>query len=325
MAIPPDDSKAPPVSDPPVTVSAPEPVSDPLAEPAVRQSTPFLVLQFFIFPLSIVAVCVTVFVIFGLIASEGKGPRQYLDEVRTGSANRRWQAAFELTKVLQAHKDPALKDPRFVDEAVRTFRESAGDDPRVRRYLALALGRLGDPRAVPALLQAAKDSAANGPHADPETQIYSVWALGAIGDPSAEPELLELARSEDAGVRKTAVHALGSFPGEESRRTLVDTLGDPIEDVRWNAAVALARRRDPAAAPVLLEMLDRAHLGAVAGMTEEQRVDTLLQAIEAAAVVPDARLRAPLETLRDRDASLKVREAARAALEGRPALRPPAR
>jgi hypothetical protein len=88
---PPDEPKAPPVS---------VPVSDPYAPPPegseeqpVRQTTPFLVLQFFIFPLSIVAVCVTVFVIFGLIASEGKGPRQYLDEVRTGSANRRWQAA----------------------------------------------------------------------------------------------------------------------------------------------------------------------------------------------------------------------------------------
>ena len=314
MAPPPEDSQAPPVS-----------VSDPSEVPPdgseghpVRQTTPFLVLQFFIFPLSIVAVCVTVFVIFGLIASEGKGPRQYLDEVRTGSANRRWQAAFELTKVLQAKRDPALKDPRFVDEAVRTFRESAGDDPRVRRYLALALGRLGDDRAVPALLQAAKESAADGPHADPETQIYAVWALGAIGDPSAEPALMELARSEDAGVRKTAVHALGSFPGDESRVTLAGALADPIEDVRWNAAVALARRRDPAAAPVLLKMLDRAHLARIESMKEEdQRVAVMLQAAEAAGVVPDPRLRAALESLRDHDPSLKVREAARAALEGR--------
>jgi hypothetical protein len=51
-------------------------------------------------------------------------------------------------------------------------------------------------------------------------------------------------------------------------------------------------------------------------MSEEQRVDTSLQAIEAAAVVPDPRLRAPWSRLRDRDASLKVREAARAALDG---------
>ena len=165
------------------------------------------------------------FVIFGLIASEGKGPRQYLDEVRTGSANRRWQAAFELTKVLQAHKDPALKDARFVDEAVRTFRESAGDDPRVRRYLALALGRLGDRRAVPALLEAAKDSAANGPHADPETQIYAVWALGAIGDRrQAGPWSW---RTAGRG-RKTATPGL--FPGR-SRTTLVGAR-DPLKTCR---------------------------------------------------------------------------------------------
>ena len=49
-------------------------------------------------------------------------------------------------------------------------------------------------------------------------------------------------------------------------------------------------------------------------MSEDQRVETLLQAVEAAGVVPDERLRAPLESLRDHDASLKVREAARAAL-----------
>src|SRR5256714_8960776 len=148
-------------------------------EPPLRQSTPFLVLQFFIFPLAIVAVCVTVFVIFGLIASEGKGPRQYLEEVRTGSANRRWQAAFELTKVLQAGRDPALKDARFLEEAVRTFQESGADDPRVRRYLALALGRLGDARAVPELLLAARDAAPQGARPDPDPQIYAVWALGA--------------------------------------------------------------------------------------------------------------------------------------------------
>jgi hypothetical protein len=49
-----------------------------------------------------------------------------------------------------------------------------------------------------------------------------------------------------------------------------------------------------------------------------------LQAIEAAAVVPDARLRPALESLRDHDPCPKVQAAARAALEGRPALRPPA-
>ena len=288
------------------------------AEPPAlpRQTTPFLVLQFFIFPMAIVAVCVTVFVIFGLIASEGKGARAYLDEVRTGSANRRWQAAFELSKVLQARKDPALADPGFADELVRVFTSSSADDPRVRRYLVLALGRLGDKRAVPALIQAADPS--GDAAGDADAQVYAVWALGAIGDPSAVPTLVKLAGGEDAGVRKAAVHALGSFPGDASRAALAAALGDRVEDVRWNAAVALARRRDPAGAPVLLEMMDRAHLGTVADLSPEQRDEAMLQAVQAAAVVPDPALHAALERLRDSDPSLTVRSAARAALEGGP-------
>jgi len=291
----------------PAEATPPEP------DAAPRQTTPFLVLQFFIFPMAIVAVCVTVFVIFGLIASEGRGARAYLDEVRTGSANRRWQAAFELSKVLQARKDPSLADPAFADELVRVFTGAGADDPRVRRYLALALGRLGDPRAVPALIQAA-DPRGDTP-VDPDTQVYAVWALGAIGEPQAVPTLVSLARSEDAGLRKAAVHALGSFPGEDARAALATAVNDPVEDVRWNAAVALARRRDPAAAPVLLQMMDRCHLAAIPDLTADQREEAVLQGAQAAGVVPDPALRSALEGLRDSDPSLKVRGAARAALE----------
>jgi HEAT repeat protein len=264
--------------------------------------------------MAIVAVCVTVFVIFGLIAAEGKGARAYLDEVRTGSANRRWQAAFELSKVLQARKDPSLTEPGFADELVRVFNGAGADDPRVRRYLALALGRLGDKRAVPALVQAA-DPRGDAP-ADPDTQVYAVWALGAIRDPDAIPTLVKLAGTEDAGLRKAAVHALGAFPDDAARAALLIAVNDPVEDVRWNAAVALARRRDPAAAPVLLQMMDRRHLATIADLTAEQREEAVLQAVQAAGVVRDPALRSALEGLRDSDPSMKVRAAARAALEG---------
>ena len=278
-----------------------------------RQTTPFLVLQFFIFPMAIVAVCVAVFVIFGMIAAEGKGARDYLAEVRTGSANRRWQAAFELSKVLQARKDPALSDPAFADELATVFEQSAGDDPRVRRYLALALGRLGSARALPPLLEAVTPKV-GAAVPDSETQIYAIWALGAIGDPKALPGLLALLRAEDPGVRKAAVHAVGAFAGDASREALAAALADPVEDVRWNAALALARRRDARAAPVLLLMMDRAHLSTIPDLTPEQREDAIEQAVAAAGAVNDPALRRALEGLRDSDMSPKVRDAARRAL-----------
>jgi HEAT repeat protein len=270
------------------------------------------VLQFFIFPMAIVAVCVTVFVVFGLIAAEGKSARDYLAEVRSGGANRRWQAAFELSKVLQARKDSALDDPRFAAEAVALFKDSANDDPRVRRYLALALGRLGDRSAVPVLREALDPDAA-----DSETVIYAIWALGTIGDPAAVPDLLRFATSEDRGYRKAAIHSLGAFSGEAPRAALVAALSDAAEDVRWNAALALGHRGDPVATAVLLQMLDRPALARDVDVSPAQAEDAALSAAAAAARLEGPELRATLQKLRETDPSLKVREAAREALDAK--------
>jgi HEAT repeat protein len=293
---------------PPTDTTPPVPaVAEDDGEPR-RMGTPFLVMQFFLFPLGIVAVCVAVFVVFGLIANEGKSARDYLHEIRSGGTNRRWQAAFELSKVLQSGKDPALADPAFVAEVVQVFEASGGDDPRVRRYLALALGRLRDKRAVPALATEAR-----GGGADADTQVYAVLALGVIGDPSALPDLLPLAASTDAGLRKAVAHALGSLPSDESRAALHGALKDDVADVRWNASLSLARRGDAAAGPVLLAMMDRAQ--PVPGLSGEQREEVMMEAIRVAPVVPDPALRPALERLRASDPSPLVRDAAARALD----------
>ncbi len=275
-----------------------------------RQSTPFLVLQFFIFPMAIVAVCVTVFVVFGLIASEGKDAEGYLRDVRSGSANRRWQAAFELSKLLQSGKDPTLQEPQFVAKVLALFEDAKDDDPRVRRYLAVTLGRLESPEAVEPLIEAAAQPG------DDQTRIFAIWSLGAIGDARAIPALAKLASDPDAGLRKAAIHAVGAIDDPAVASVLVAALGDGSEDVRWNAALAVARRSDPAAIPTLLTMLDRSHLASLPEVRPDQMEQALLSATEAAAfVADDPALRTALEELRAGDSNLKVREAARRALE----------
>ena len=289
-------------------------------ESAPRQTTPFLVLQFFIFPMAIVAVCVAVFVVFGLVASGPKDPRAILAEVRTGGGLfniKRWQAAYALANALESESDlvKARADARFVPEVVALFNETEGregDDLLVRRYLAVALGRLGDPRAVPELRRTVQQGAASP---DAQSVIYGAWALGAIGDAAALPDLLALARSEDAGFRKAAVHALGNFAAPAAREAVAAALEDAAVDVRWNAAVALARHGDPRGVPVLLQMMDRAQLAGIPELSPDQRDEAMMEAVRASAVLRDQRLREALVRAKETDPSLRVREAARLALE----------
>jgi len=284
-----------------------------------RQTTPFLVLQFFIFPMAIVVVCVAVFAVFGLIASEGKSPRDHLNEVRSGGGlfnHKRWQAAFALAGAIEFQRESARSDPRFARELTALFEESARwQDPLARRYLGLALGRLGDPVAVPALRRAAGDDL----EADIETRLYAILALGRLGDPAALPELLSAVAASDPGLRKAAVHALGSFPDRPlARQAMRAALEDAVDDVRWNAALGLARMRDTAALPVLARMLDRKHVEEVPSITPEQADAAIEQAITAAAHLGTQELRPALEHIRDHDPRLRLRSTAGAALERGP-------
>jgi len=297
-----------------VTEAPPLPDEGQADAPAEKRHCPARLLEFFFFPLVIVAVAAGVFVLFGLITAEGKTPRDYVGLIRNGDSNRRWQAAFELSKVIGASKDTRASDPRLAGDMASLFKDAAGDDPRVRRFLALALGRLGDAGAVPVLLEYVR-GVRRGEGTDPETHVYAVWALGAIGDAAAVPDLVGLASHEDAGLRKTAVHALGAFPSPEATAALEGALADPVGDVRWNAAAALARRGRASAVPVLEQMLDRGELSRSEGVTADQTEEILLQAIAAAALLADPKLEARLTALGDADPSLKVRAAARRCLE----------
>ena len=64
-----------------------------------------LIARFFLLPLLVVLGAVGIFLVFNLMTFERRTPRDYLQEVRGGAANRRWQAAFELSRSLGTVSD----------------------------------------------------------------------------------------------------------------------------------------------------------------------------------------------------------------------------
>ncbi len=288
----------------------PHPPSEPLEESSSSvSSTPAgrLLVQFFLIPAFVVGVAVFVFWLFGTLAVDRKTPAELLSDVRTGSRNQRWQAAFELTKRLPTLKDPAEK-AAFSEAALKAFQGAENDDPRVRRYLTLVLGRLGDPHAVPLLEAALEDK-------DAETRLYALWALALIGDPKSAPKVRPLLESEDPGVRKTAAYAAGRMEDGEAVPALKKLLADPVTDVRWNAALALATLDDPSGRDVLLGMCDRAKLRETPGLSADQQEDALLNGLRGLVLLKDAESAPVGRRLVESDPSLRVRREAKKILD----------
>jgi HEAT repeat protein len=291
------------------------------APPQVRPlvAAPALAVQFFLIPLAVVAVVVAIYSGFRMMLAEERTVADYLTDIRSGGRERRWPAAFELSRLMS---DPKLQaaDPTLGPALVRAFEDAQGDDPRVRRYLALAIGRLQQPppTAAPSLVAALND-------ADSETRISAVWALASLGNPAAVPELERTFASatDDAGIRKVVVYALGALPGNEQLDTLQTALADVAPDVQWNAAVALARHGDRSGMVVLRRMLDREYIEKTVTRTPRSDEDadpagdvmiSALQAIGALREKEDGMFE-KVKTLSLDDRSLRVRQAALDALK----------
>ena len=259
--------------------------------------------QFAFFPLAIVVVGVMIYLFLTLLTGEDQTPNDYLNRVKVGGLNSRWQAAYELSRVLADQRRHGRIDSRFARELIDIFESSSSDDPRVRRYLALAMGLVSDPSIVPVLIETLNDP-------DDETRIYVMASLGRQGDTSAVLPLLDMVSNEDSGIQKAAIGALGQLKDARARPALVVALRDRESDVRWNAALQLAGMKDDAGVDVLAEMLNRAYLNSFPRMSELQKRDAMVKAIYAIGKVRAGSMIQTLERLRKKDPDMKVRQAA---------------
>ncbi len=144
----------------------------------------------------------------------------------------------------------------------------------VRRFVARALGKIGDPRAVEPLTAAFKAG-------DKEVRKAAANALGEIGDPRALEALIAALKARDEEVRKTAAAALdktGWLPdegadgaaywvaknewarcvkiGAPAVEPLVAALKDESWKMRWAAAAVLGKIGDPRAVEPLIATLN---------------------------------------------------------------------
>jgi HEAT repeat protein len=286
---------------------APEESAATAPSPGGKKSS--FVPTFVLLPILLLALLALIVYLFGWISLDRRDALDLVDEIRASSGERKALVAFELSRLESYDLAPAQRG-RFLAAVERILQDSKDGDPRVRRSLALTLGRLADRAAVPALLEAADD-------ADPETQIYALWALGAIRDVSARSVLEAHLQHEDPGIRKTAAFALGQLGDVRAAPSLRVALQDAVPDVTWNAAVALARLGDDACVPTLLPLLTGDFPDGA--LTPAQREELRINVIRSVRTLPREALRSELGRIASSDPSSRIRSEAKRVLEGRSA------
>jgi HEAT repeat protein len=276
-------------------------------EPREKSFFGIIVHSFFIIPFLIAVFCVILFTAVSLLTREQQTAHDYLEDVRTGGSSKRWQAAFELSKIL-ANVESIPSDDRFFSELTKAFKQSKDDDPRVRQYLALAMGRTKRDVFFYPLVENIKTESDSNLHA-------VIYALGMLQDVRAVSILNLFINHSNPRIRSVTVVALGNIGDPAAKEILKKSLNDSEANVQWGSAISLAKLKDDAGKKVLIQLLDRDYLGQFPEVDPQEQNQLILTVIDAASFLERSGFVQPISQLAASDVNMKVRAAALRYLE----------
>jgi len=111
-------------------------------------------------------------------------------------------------------------------------------------------------------------------------------------------------------VRSVSAFGLGRLASPEALEEVRGLLEDPVAEVRWNAALALARNGDPMGEPILIQMLDRKYLSEFSTLDAEEQRNLILNALRGLKQLKTLDLEETLQRLATQDPDPAVRKAA---------------
>ena len=235
--------------------------------PPVEPPNAAFLVQLFLVPGVIVAIIVGVWLAFHWLAHLGSDPQAYVKTLRRDNEGR-WQAALNLANDLRGPGGGALKSDeslatelgRILDDEAASGR-SGEQSQTLRLYLCRALGEFAIPAAAVPLVARAKNLA------DPQTARAAVEALAVLTtnlvasgrsfDDAAGviAAVVAASQSDDAQLRSASAFTLGVLGGPGAVERLGQLASDVADDVRFNAALALARQGRVESYEAITEML----------------------------------------------------------------------
>lgn len=270
-----------------------------------KEEKPFLsviVHSFFIIPFLIVVFGLLLFGAMQLLTHENRSVYDYLEDVKTGAQNKRWQGAFELSKIL-ANPKLVPKEERFKNEVTKAFEQAKYDNGLVRQYLALAMGRSGLTEFSDPLINALKEE-------KEENLPALIYALGMLKEKRAVKDLIGYIDHPNSYIRSTAVVSLGNIAEPSASEALKKALNDPEPNVTWGAAISLAQMGYSDGKTILMQLLERSYLSKFKEVDWDEQNNLMMMAVDASAKILDPSLKEKLKNLSTTDPNMKIRSEA---------------
>ena len=187
---------------------------------------------------------------------------------------------------------------------ISAYRHSINDDPLVRAYLAIAMGATGDGFYSEELVKGINDEAR-------ESRLAAIQAAGMVRSTEAVDKLISvIERSDYQDERLAATMSLGFIGDDRSVPILNELLADEEPNIRWDAAIALAKMGEISSAPIIENLMDRSYLTTFPELDPKEVNKVILTAIETSSLMKYDRFEPKLVLLAESDENLKVRDAA---------------
>lgn len=264
--------------------------SPPRALPPVSPPSPGFIMQLFVIPLIIVSMIVGIWLLIHWVVNRDMQPAELAKDIeRLNHAS--WQQALTLANQLRDDPDNKLRGDHALCARLATQLQSRIDEAGtsqeqvwLRIYLCRALGEFSLTDGVPSLIAAVHHQAdprdLEVQRAALQSLIYlrnrlqdqPVWSRQDLLDATIQAATCQLPpRDENAPegdssggdsltlrydrLHGTAAFLLGMLEDPRAAEALVPLLEDGSSDVRYNAAMGLARYGDPRCQVTLIEML----------------------------------------------------------------------
>jgi HEAT repeat protein len=240
---------------------------------------------------------------FKVLTYETSSPDEYLTDIQIGSATKRWQSAFELSKLL-SHPELVPNDAGFRNKMISIYRNSIHDDPMVRTYMALAMGQTGQQEYGSVLIDGLNDK-------DNGSRLAAIQALGILRYTSAVKGIQKfVAEKYSNAERLAAAIALGNIGDKSTIPILKKLLDDEEPNLRWDAAIALAKLEDSSGNDVIVNLLDRSYFDHFNEVNSDEEDQAILIAIQISSQFPSKSFVKNLLTLATFDKNMQIRDLA---------------